>query len=291
MKPPRFDYARPASLDEAVALLAASEGDGKPLGGGQSLIPMLNMRFPMLNMRFAMPATLIDLALVPELQGIARTDDGRLAIGAGVRHRTAETAPLVREACPLLAQALHHVGHVQIRNRGTVGGSLAHADPNAELPTVAVALDAELVARGPGGERAIPAAEFFLGPYTTALEEDEILREVRLPALDGWRTRFQEVARRNGDFALAAVAAAVRTEGGAVAEARLACVSGGAGPTRLHAAEAALAGGALGPEACAAAGAAARAQLAADGDDDPEQDYRRALVETLVARALEEVAA
>ncbi|HEX5147225.1 MAG TPA: xanthine dehydrogenase family protein subunit M [Conexibacter sp.] len=285
MKPPRFDYARPASLDEAVALLAASEGDGKPLGGGQSLIPMLNMRF-------AMPATLIDLALVPELQGIARTHDGRLAIGAGVRHRAAETAPLVREACPLLAQALHHVGHVQIRNRGTVGGSLAHADPNAELPAVAVALDAELIACGPDGERAIPASEFFRGPYTTALEEDEILREVRLPALDGWRTTFQEVARRNGDFALAGVAAAVRlADDGTIAETRLACVSGGAGPTRLHAAEAALAGGASGPEACTAAGAAARAQLAADGDDDPEQDYRRALVETLVARALEEVAA
>ncbi len=284
MKPPRFDYARPATLEQAVALLAASEGDGKPLAGGQSLIPMLNMRF-------ALPAVLIDLALVEELQRIESLPDGRLAIGAGVRHRAAETSPLVAQACPLIAQALHHVGHVQIRNRGTVGGSLAHADPNAELPAVAVALDAELVARGPGGERTIAARDFFLGPYTTALEEDEILVQARFSSLAGWRTAFHEVARRNGDFALAAVAAAVRVEGGAVAEARLAAVGTGVAAARLEAAEAALAGVALTPQARAAAGIAAREQLAAAGDDDPEQDYRRALVETLVARALEEVAA
>jgi aerobic carbon-monoxide dehydrogenase medium subunit len=284
VKPPRFDYARPATLGEAVALLAASEGDGKPLAGGQSLIPMLNMRF-------AMPSVLIDLALVRELQQVELLGDGRLAIGAGVRHRAAETSPLVATTCPLVPQALHHVGHVQIRNRGTVGGSLAHADPNAELPAVAVALDAELVATGPGGERTIAARDFFLGPYTPALEEDEILVQARFPSLPGWRTAFHEVARRNGDFALAAVAAAVRVEGGAVAEARLACVCGGVAPVRLDAAEAALAGAALSPAVCMAAGAAAREQLAAAGDDDPEQDYRRALVETLVARALEEVAA
>jgi carbon-monoxide dehydrogenase medium subunit len=284
VKPPRFDYARPRTLDHAVELLAASEGDGKPLGGGQSLIPMLNMRF-------AQPTLLIDLALVEELQALERDADGWLCVGAGVRHRTAELSPLVAEACPLLPQALHHVGHVQIRNRGTVGGSLAHADPNAELPTVAVALDAELVARGPDGERTIPAAEFFLGPYTSALEEDEILVRVRFPQMTGWRTAFHEVARRNGDFALAAVGVAVRLDGGgAVAEARLACVCGGIAPARLDAAEAALVGAALSPDAIAASGAAAREQLAAGGDRDPEQDYRRALVETLVARALEEVA-
>ena len=241
----------------------------------------------MLNMRFAMPSVLVDLALVEELQRIERVD-GVLAIGAGVRHRAAERSALVQETCPLVVQSLRHVGHVQIRNRGTVGGSLAHADPSAELPAVAVALDAELVARGPGGERTIPAREFFLGPYTTALAEDEILTQARFPVLPGWRTAFAEVARRNGDFALAAVAAAVRLEGGAVAEARLACVAGGVAPVRLDAA--AVVGAAPEPAALAAAGAAARAQLAADdAGHDPEQDYRRALVETLTVRALEEV--
>jgi carbon-monoxide dehydrogenase medium subunit len=283
VKPPRFDYARPRTLAHAVELLAASEGDGKPLGGGQSLIPMLNMRF-------AQPTLLIDLALVEELQALA-VEDGFLVIGAGVRHRAAETSSLVQEACPLLPQALHHVGHVQIRNRGTVGGSLAHADPHAELPTVAVALDAELVALGPDGERTIPAREFFLGPYTSALEEDELLVRARFPLLPGARTAFHEVARRNGDFALAAVAAALRVERGAVAEARLACVGSGVAPARLDAAEAALSGVALEPGAIAAAASAAREQLAADGDPSPDHDYRRALVETLVARALTEVAA
>jgi carbon-monoxide dehydrogenase medium subunit len=285
VKPPRFEYARPATLAAAAELLAASDGDGKLLAGGQSLMPLLNMRL-------AAPAVLVDLALVDELQELRRDGDV-LVIGAGVRQRTAERSQLVADACPLVAQALRHVGHVQIRNRGTIGGSIAHADPTAELPAVALALDAELVATSVRGARTIAARDFFAGPYTTRLEEDEVLTEVRLPVLAGARTAFQEVARRNGDFALAGVAAVVRFEGGSatVAEARLAAVGATGAPVRLAGAEASLAGRELDDAAIAAAEQAARAELEAGGGGTAEGPYRRHLAASLVARALGEVRA
>jgi CO/xanthine dehydrogenase FAD-binding subunit len=193
MKPAPFAYARPRTLDEAVALLDAHRGDAKLLAGGQSLLPLLNMRL-------VRPKVLVDLALVEELQVLAR-ENGELVLGAGVRQRDAETSALV---CPLIRRALRHVGHVQTRTRGTIGGSLAHAEPTAELPAVAVALDASLVAVGPNGRRTIAAKDFFLGRNATALDAAEVLTEVRVPVHDDARYGFAESAR--GDVALAAAA-------------------------------------------------------------------------------------
>ncbi|MEA2330123.1 MAG: aerobic carbon-monoxide dehydrogenase medium subunit [Thermoleophilaceae bacterium] len=283
MKPPRFDYSRPSTLARAVELLAASDGEGKLLAGGQSLVPVLNMRL-------AQPSVLVDLGLVEELRGLRREGDV-LSIGAGVRQCDAEKSPLVRDCCPLVPQALRHVGHVQIRNRGTIGGSIAHADPTAELPAVALALDAELVATSVRGTRTIAARDFFRGPYTTTLEEDEVLTQVRLPIFADARTAFHEVARRSGDFALAALAAVVRFAPGSqtIVEARLAAVGTGGTPVRLDQAETGLEGRELTPETVDAAAADARAQLDATADQTVEREFRRDLVGTLVSRALTEV--
>src|SRR6185295_15562516 len=194
-------YARAASLAEAVALLAAAPGDAKLLAGGQSLVPMLNMRL-------VRPAVLIDVNSVRELTGLAPTADGGLRIGALTRHAELTASPAVRERAPLLAEAARHVGHAAIRNQGTLGGSLAHADPAAELPAALLALDARVRMTGPRGAREVAVAAFFRGLLSTALEADEILTAVEVPAQSpGWG--FAEIARRPGDFALAGVAVCV----------------------------------------------------------------------------------
>ncbi|MGH7400469.1 MAG: FAD binding domain-containing protein, partial [Candidatus Rokuibacteriota bacterium] len=202
MKPAPFRYARAGSLAEATALLAAGPDDTKLLAGGQSLVPLLNMRL-------VRPAVLVDLNGLRELEGIAPTPDGGLRIGALARHAELMTSSGVRERAPLLAEAARHVGHAAIRNQGTLGGSVAHADPAAELPAALVALDARLNVTGRGGTRVIAAADFFRGLLATALAPDEILTAVDVPAQPpGWG--FAEIARRPGDFALAGVAAVVR---------------------------------------------------------------------------------
>lgn len=202
MKPAPFAYADPTTVDEALALVGEFGDEAKLLAGGQSLVPMLNLRL-------ARPGALVDLNGVAGLDHI-RTDDGTLVIGAMTRQRTLENAELLDGAWALLREALHHVGHVAIRNRGTVGGSLAHADPAAELPAAVCALAARMVVRGPSGEREVPADAFFRGYFTTALGPDEMLTEIRIPP---WPARsgaaFVEVARRHGDFAQIGVAAAV----------------------------------------------------------------------------------
>lgn len=264
MKPVAFDYVAPADLD---GVLAALEQEGaRVLAGGQSLIPLLNFRL-------VRPELLVDLRRVPGLDGIA-LEGGVLRLGAMVRQRAAERSPLVGAACPLLAQALPHVGHAQIRNRGTIGGSLCHADPSAELPLVAVALDAELVLRSRRGERRVPAADFYLTYMTADVRPGEVLVEARFPA-EASPSAFLEVARRHGDFAL--VAAAVRREPPRV-------VLGGVGPVPLRApqAEAALAAGEP-PEAVGAAGAAG---LEPDSDLHASAEYRREVAAVLVARAV-----
>jgi CO/xanthine dehydrogenase FAD-binding subunit len=195
MKPPPFDYHRPATLGEALTLLAADE-DAKPLAGGQSLVPMLNFRL-------ARPSALVDLAAIGELQGI-RVEGGALVVGAMTRQWDLEHSP---DAFPLLREALGFVGHTATRCRGTVGGSLVHADPTAELPVCALALDAELVIAGSGGRRTVPVEEFFLSVFTTALEPGELLVEVRLPEPAG-PAAFVEHAHRHGDFAVVCVARA-----------------------------------------------------------------------------------
>lgn len=286
MKPAPFEYADPRSLSEVVSLLEQHEGEAKVLSGGQSLMPLLNMRL-------ARPELLIDLAKVPDLDYI-READGKLAIGAMARQRSVELSPLVRERHPLVLAATKNIAHPQNRNQGTVGGSLAHADPAAEYPALALALDAEFRAYGPGGERVIPAGEFFVTYLTTALEPNEVLTEVRLPALSeraGWS--FMELARRHGDFALAGVVATVELDGsGTCTQARIVLFGVGSTPIRADAAEAALRG--VKPDERLFADAASKAGADLEeplSDVHASSEYRRDLARVLTRRALIEAAA
>jgi carbon-monoxide dehydrogenase medium subunit len=278
MKPPDFEYARPTSAREAAILLREARGEGKILAGGQSLVPLLNFRL-------ARPGLLVDLNAVAEL-AFVRAADGVLRVGAMTRMRVLELDPLVRQAHPLLADAARWVGHVQIRNRGTVGGSVAHADPAAEIPAACVLLDAELVALGPDGERTIPAGEFFDGFLTTTLSEDEVLTEMRFPLpRDGERFGFREFAHRRGDFALAGAAVSLVTNpDGEIQDARIAVFGTADRPVRAAAAEGALRSRRPSDSFAEAALLAADA-IAAD-DPRPDATYRRTLTETLVRRAL-----
>ncbi len=282
MKPAAFGYHRPASLDEALALFAALSSDAKALAGGQSLVPAMNFRL-------ARPAALIDLNQVGSLDFIEETAEGGLRIGAMTRQRTVERSRAVAARAPLLAEALPWIAHPQIRNRGTIGGSLAHADPSAELPAVMLALDARFIARSGRGTRTIAAAEFFTGILTTALEPDELLMAVELlasPARSG--AAFLEVARRHGDYALVGVAVEVVLDpAGACARPRIALLSVGYTPVLATNAMAALQG--RRPDTAAIDDAA---RLAAERDIDPPGDihaspaYRRHLARVLVARAV-----
>jgi len=279
MKPAPFDYHRPASLPEVFDLLDRYGEDGRILAGGQSLVPALNMRL-------ATPRAVIDINRVPGLDAIRLAPEG-LVIGALVRHEVAETSPLVREHAPLVAAALPHVGHGAIRTRGTIGGSLALADPAAELPACMVALDAVIRAARRGGRREIPAAQFFRGVYTTALAAGEVVTEVVLPPRGpGWRSAFDELARRQGDFALAGLAATARVDG-AVRDLRLVFFGVGPAPVRARRAEAALLGGRAAGAALAADDALAAAARALDDDLDPPGDvHASAAVRRQLARVL-----
>src|SRR5882672_6477803 len=231
MKLPPFDYACPATLSEAVALLGSRDGDAKALAGGQSLVPMLAFRL-------AQPALLVDLRKLADLRGIRISDQG-VTLGAMVRWRDIEDDDRLKTAHPLLKAAIAHVGHYQIRNRGTVGGSIAHADPAAEMPGIAMTCDAEIAVVGKGGERVIQAADFFQGALTTALTSDEIIVEVRLPAWPkGRRWGFQEFARRRGDFAMAAAAVFYdQDQGGKARNAHVGVIGVADRPLRLPAVE------------------------------------------------------
>lgn len=282
MKPAVFAYERPSSLDEALAVLGAHGSDARPLAGGQSLIPMLTLRI-------ARPSLLVDLGRLSELDRV-RLDDGVLEIGAMTRQRRIERDPLVRDHVPILAEALRFVGHPAIRNRGTIGGSLAHADPSAELPAVALALEAEIIVRNSQGARTIPARDFFLGPFTTALRDDELVVAVRFPTLragTGWG--IAEIARRHGDFALAgAVAVLERGQDGSCTRAAVALFGVGTRPLRATASEQALVGRPLSTDVLREAAA-----LAVDAIDEPLSDvhgsvsYRRQVTPVVVRRALE----
>lgn len=282
MKAPEFDYVAPDTVEEAVAALCADE-DAKVLAGGQSLVALLNFRM-------TYPTTLVDLRRVPGLDGIA-VDDRSVRIGAMTRQRTAERDSAVRERCPLLAEALHSVAHPQIRSQGTIGGSVAHADPAAELPAVLLALDGSVAVAGAGGaRRTIGAADLFAGFLTTTLEPGEVVVEVAFPAV-GERTGAAcvEVARRHGDYALCgAVAQVVRGADGRVAEARLAFLGVSDQPVRAHAAEAELTGSDGG--AAAASAAAQRADEGWEPLDDPQMsaEYRVHLARVVARRAFEQ---
>lgn len=285
MKPAPFEYHRPDSVEEAISLLASHGYDAKLLAGGQSLIPAMNFRL-------AQPAVLIDLNGVGELFGLDAIDGAEgehIVIRAMTRQRQVERSVEVERLAPLLAETLPFVAHPQIRNRGTLGGSIAHADPAAEVPAVMVALDARFHVRGPNGTRVIPADEFFIGLFTTALEPDELLTHVEVAApAPGTGSAFEEISRRHGDFALAGVAAVLALDGeGLCAGARISLLSVGDGPALAARAAGALVGSDLGEAAIRAA-----ADAAASQDVDPPADihasaaYRRRLVEVLVRRAV-----
>jgi carbon-monoxide dehydrogenase medium subunit len=284
VKPPVFEYTAVRSIDEAVAELGQHADGAKLLAGGQSLVPLLNMRL-------AAPERLIDLNRVAELAYIT-TRDGGLAIGAMTRQRAVERSPLAARHVPLLADALPWVGHFQIRNRGTLGGSLSHADPAAELPAVALCLDARLTARGPAGERIIPAAEFFRTQLTTALAATELLTEVWFPAsAPGSGSAWVELARRHGDYALVGVGAVVTLAGDRIGEARLALTGVGDRPVRAPEAEARLAGESLAPEVLAEAAEALRRAIDPGSDIHATAAYRRHVAGILAGRAIRLAAA
>lgn len=280
MKPAPFEYHRPASLDEAVALLAELGDEARPLAGGQSLVPMLALRL-------ARPAHVIDLDRVDELTQVDVGPTG-LRLGSMVRQRTVETSAEMTDACPLLAQAIPNIGHVPIRTRGTVGGSLAHADPVAELPAVASALEAQIVLRSVRGERVVEAGDFFIGHFTTMAAPDELLTEVRFPT-PGRRsgTSFAEMSRRPGDFAIVGAAAVVTTaDDGTIATAALSLCGVGPTPVRLTAAEKIVIGQPASLELFRDAMAAAAADLDPPNDLHGTAAYRRRLAAVLGERVL-----
>jgi carbon-monoxide dehydrogenase medium subunit len=283
VKPPVFDYHAPATVDEAIALLGRYGGDAKVLAGGQSLMPLLNFRL-------SRPAAIVDLNRIPALDYV-REDDGHLCFGAMTRQRTVEFSALVRQRLPLLAEATALVGHLPIRTRGTIGGSIAHADPSAEYPAVLTALDGRVVARGPGGERMLGPAALFQGYLATSLAPEEIVVEVRLPAAPaGAGFAFEEFSRRHGDFALVGVACLLVGARPRCTAARLAAAGAGPAPIRLRSAEEILERDGLTDAAIDAAAARAAELVTPDDDVHASAAYRRNLTRVLTARAVRRAA-
>jgi len=284
MKLPPVDYEAPATATEAVELLAEHQDEASILAGGQSLIPLLALRL-------ARPAVLIDINGLSELSGMTARD-GWLAIGAMTREYVAEESQAVADSVPLLAAALPLIGHEAIRSRGTIGGSLAHGDPAAELPAVARALDAELVVRSQSGERVFASADWFEGYLTTARGVDELLVEVRFPAAKpGTGVSFQEVARRHGDFAIVGLAASLTLSDGVISDARLAFAGISDVPVRASTAEDLLVGERPSDDLFDAAARAATARIDPPGDLHGSPAYRRKVAATLVRRCLRAAAA
>jgi aerobic carbon-monoxide dehydrogenase medium subunit len=282
MKMPQFDYACPASIEEAVHLLAAHDG-AKVLSGGQSLLPLLAFRM-------AYPPLLVDIQKLAGMDEIKVTAEG-LRVGARVRWCQIEEDARLASAHPLFQFMIDHVAHYQIRNRGTVGGSLAHADPSAEMPGVAMVCDCEIVVVGSGGVRAIKAVDFFVAALETALAPDEIITEVRFPPWPvGRRWAFHEFARRRGDFAIAGVAVFFDLHGGVIANAHVGVIGAAETPRRLHAVEAALNGQQPDDRLIAQVRELASDAVDPSSDIHAAADYRKALVGTLTARALRDAA-
>ena len=279
MKLPPFEYACPTSVSEAVALLASHEGEAKPLAGGQSLVPMMAFRV-------ASPSLVVDLRKLAELRQIKISDEG-VTLGAMVRWREILDDARLRTVQPLLVAAVEHVAHYQIRNRGTVGGSIAHADPAAEMPGIVLTCDAKIAVTGKAGARVIDAANFFEGPLMTALKSDEIITEIRLPTWPAKRRfGFQEFARRRGDFALAAALLFYDDDGGKARNAHVGAIGVADTPVRLPAVEQVLNGSAIDEATIAKAEAAASASVDPSDDIHASGAYRKALVGVMVERAL-----
>jgi carbon-monoxide dehydrogenase medium subunit len=278
MIPAAFDYKAPTSLDEALQLLVDGGDDAKIIAGGQSLLPVMKLRL-------AAPELLIDLAKIDSLKGI-RDDRDAIVIGAMTPYFEVVGDPLVAEHASLIARCVETVADPQVRHRGTIGGACAHADPASDLPAPMLALDAEFVIAGPGGQRRVAAADFFQDLFTTALGDDEILIEARVPKYTGWGSAYEKFVRVAQQWAIAGVAAAVRTEGGTIAEARLGLTNMGPTPVRARAAEQALAGVAVEPDAVAGALAGIADGTAPPTDLNGDPEYRRHLASILGRRAV-----
>jgi aerobic carbon-monoxide dehydrogenase medium subunit len=281
MKPAIFEYVAPRTVDEAVEALRQHGDQAKVLAGGQSLVPLMNMRL-------ARPGVIIDINRIAALDYL-RAGSREIRFGALCRQRAAEISPEVADRCPLLRDALRLVGHVQIRNRGTIGGSIAHADPAAELTAILVALDGDVTVRGPRGKRTIRASDLFVTYLTTSLDAGELLVEVRLPAIPpgaGWS--WMEIARRHGDFALAGVGVVLAVRGDTIAEARIGLTGVGATPVRAAEAERLLAGRSPSEALWEEAAEAVRAAVEPDGDIHASAEYRKHVSGVLTQRALRE---
>ena len=280
MKPAAFELFRPETIDDALQVLAEhQDADIKLLAGGQSLIPMMNFRV-------AQPEFLVDLGRIAELRGIEEKDEF-ISIRPMTLHADVKAHPLVARHLPLVREAYEHVAHATIRNRGTLGGNLSHADPASEMPCVMVALDAQFVLRNKTATRMLSAREFFFGPFTTAIDPDELLAEIQVPKAQATdRFAFEEISLRKGDFAISSVAARIGVEGGVCCSAGIA-IGGVAGtPVHAEAAEAALVGVVPAPESIAQAVAAMIATIEFDGTATVSAEYRRDLTRTLLVRAI-----
>ena len=277
MIPVAFDYVRPSTIDEAVAALVAGGEDAKVMAGGQSLMPVLRLRL-------GAPSLIVDCSRIDEMIGICEEGDS-IVIGAGTTHHAVMNNDLVKRFVTLLAQATATVADPQIRHRGTMGGSLAHADPAGDLPAVAAALDASFTIAGPGGRRTVGASDFFVDYFTTAVGDDEVLVSVSFPKREGWGSHYEKFNRTAQAWSIVGVAAAVRMEGGRIAEARIGLTNVGTTPIRARSAEAALVG------AADAAAIAAASESAADGtapttDIHADAEYRNHLTRVLTKRAV-----
>ena len=278
MKPAAFDYIAPNSLEAAVEAIAAANGDGKVLAGGQSLMPLLNFRM-------TRPTVVVDLMHIPGMSFIELRANA-VAIGAMTRHADLEFSDLVASKLPVMAAAMRHVAHLAIRNKGTIGGSLSHADPAAELPMLAVFYGATIKVQGSNGRREIPAEDFFVSALTNCLDPDEIVFEIDFPVLAshaGWA--FEEVARRFGDFALACIAVSFEVLDDGIADARVAVMGVADTPRRLREAEQALKGARRGPEAAARFAEVVRSCLSPSSDIHVSAEYRKNLIGALAERA------
>ncbi|MCU1663144.1 MAG: aerobic carbon-monoxide dehydrogenase medium subunit [Pseudonocardiales bacterium] len=278
MIPSKFDYVKPSSVADAVAALQQGGEDAKILAGGQSLIPVLRLRL-------ATPSVLIDLGGIPELRGI-REDGDRIVIGAMTAYHDIIRDDLVKQHVTLLAQATETVADNQVRHRGTLGGSLAHADPAGDLGAVALALDAELVIAGADGSRTVPASDFFVDYFTTAIGEGEILTEIRFPKYTGWGSHYEKFNRTAQAWSMVAIAAAIRVEGGSIAEARVGLTNMGTTPIRATGVEQALVGQPATADAVRAAADRVTEGTSAPSDADAAADYREHLAKVLTGRAV-----
>jgi carbon-monoxide dehydrogenase medium subunit len=276
--PSAFDYVAPATVDEAIQALSQAGDDAKVLAGGQSLVPVLRLRL-------AAPTMLVDLNKISELRGV-RDDGDAIVVGAMTTHHDVINDPLIREHAALLALATQTVGDPQIRHRGTLGGAVVHADPAGDLLGPVVALDAEMVIVGPGGRRTVPATEFFVDLFTTAVQPDEVLVEVRIPKKTGWGAHYEKFQRVAQAWSIVAVAAAVRTEGGSIAEARVALTNMAATPVRATGVEQALVGQSATAETIRAAAEHAAEGTSPTSDGNADADYREHLARVLTQRAV-----